>query len=143
MAVMKMAFPAEYIAGIMVPGLAAEAPGTLAGTVPAAVEMSDGGPAEEATEPPANAVPGTRGAPYMSDPVVRVLIFCTCINSCFSSVVEIVLRIDLLHWSRESESAAQNRKREARQRVAEGKSQQQQPAVSRAAAAGFDALSVM
>lgn len=102
MAVMKMAFPAEYIAGIMVPGLAAEAPGTLAGTVPAAVEMSDGGPAEEATEPPANAVPGTRGAPYMSDPVVRVLIFCTCINSCFSSVVEIVLRIDLLHWSRES-----------------------------------------
>ena len=70
MAVMKMAFPAEYIAGIMAPGLTA--PGTPAGpapaVVPAVVEMSDGGggPAEEATEPPADTVPCTRGTPYMT-----------------------------------------------------------------------------
>ena len=57
MAVMKMAFPAEYIAGIMAPGLAPAAPPAgmpaagAAVVVPAAVErdMSDGGPAEEAT----------------------------------------------------------------------------------------------
>lgn len=70
MAVMKMAFPAEYIAGITAPGLTA--PGTPAGPapavvgLPAVVEMSDGGPAEEATEPPADTVPCTRGTPYMT-----------------------------------------------------------------------------
>ena len=75
MAVMKMAFPAEYIAGIMAPGLAAAAPAGMPAAGPAAAaaaapaverDMSDGGPAEEATEAPADAVPGTRGTPYMT-----------------------------------------------------------------------------
>jgi len=33
--------------------------------VPAVVEMSKGGPADEATDPPAG-VPGVRGAPFMT-----------------------------------------------------------------------------
>ena len=77
MAVMKMAFPAEYIAGIMAPGLAAAAPAGMPVAGPAAAaaapgapaverDISDGGPAEEATEAPADAVPGTRGTPYMT-----------------------------------------------------------------------------
>ena len=56
--------------GIMPPGgLAARTPvpGAAAELVPAVVETSDGGPAE-VTDPPADAVPGTRGTPYMTPP---------------------------------------------------------------------------
>ena len=81
MAVMKMAFPAEYIAGIMAPGLAAAAaaPAGMPAAGPAVVvpvDMSDGG------EPPAAAaaVPGTRGTPYITAPpcYVSIIMLCNC-----------------------------------------------------------------
>jgi len=59
------------MAGIMEPGshgglpAAAMPAGPEPTMVPAVVEMSEGGPADEATDPPAG-VPGVRGAPFMT-----------------------------------------------------------------------------
>jgi hypothetical protein len=48
-----------------------------AGVAPETTSTSDGGPAE-ATDPPVDAAPGTRGAPYMPAPTPALILLLLC-----------------------------------------------------------------